>query len=617
VFKKNLKSIKIFPRTKKDKKNLFSLIGVLILLLVFFVFFNLYYAYQNRFYPRIFVDGINLGSLTKNEAQQLLNKKVGSLENEEIIFKREEKNIKTSLPKLGIKINQERTISSAYNIGRSTNALSNFWILTKSFFQDFESPFYFEIEENKLNNFITQNLESLERIPQDAQIIYKNNNFEVTPSKEGWGVDHSSVIIQIIEAISDSKKNTIEPLAEIEKRPKIIQERALEIRDKANDLLEKTTNFNAGNKYWSADRNTIANFLIFKEAPCTGFENNVVFSEDNEKENIISCAYHSKGVEFENIKENYCLGIAFNREKIKDYLEILAPGIEQEGVNANLGFQDGKMIIVNESQDQISLDIEKSIFLLAEGILNGNDPVELAVNREKALISQDNLEELGIETLIGQGNSDFSGSPKNRRHNIAVGASKFNGVLVKPNEIFSFLEILGPVNASTGYLPELVIKLDKTIPEYGGGMCQVSTTAFRGAVNSGFEIIERVNHAYPVQYYSPQGTDATVYIPSPDLKFLNNTPAHVLIQTKITGNILTFEFYGTNDERKVKTSGPTIYDRKPDGSMRAKWIQKVYRADGNLLFEKEFLSKYDSPSKYPHPGEEDEEEDKKKKKKKD
>jgi vancomycin resistance protein YoaR len=78
-------------------------------------------------------------------------------------------------------------------------------------------------------------------------------------------------------------------------------------------------------------------------------------------------------------------------------------------------------------------------------------------------------------------------------------------------------------------LPELVIKKEGTVPEFGGGLCQVSSTAFRAAMNGGLPITQRRNHAYAVQYYAPQGTDATIYPGVVDLKFINDTPGDILI----------------------------------------------------------------------------------------
>ncbi|MCK4525175.1 MAG: VanW family protein, partial [Candidatus Andersenbacteria bacterium] len=257
----------------------------------------------------------------------------------------------------------------------------------------------------------------------------------------------------------------------------------------------------------------------------------------------------------------------------------------------------------------IALQIEKSIGEINKVVFiekNYKDnsekeiEVQMIVKKVQPEITTESIDNMGITAILATGESNFYGSPKNRRHNIAVGAGKFNGILVGPEDEFSFNKALGGVGPKEGYLPELVIKKGETVPEYGGGLCQVSTTTFRAAVKTGLEITERRNHAYPVQYYNPQGTDATIYPPHPDLRFKNNTPAYILIQTRIEGNKLFFDFYGSNDKRKVELKGPYIYDKKPDGSMKAIWTQKVYDKNEKLLFEKKFYSVYKSPSLYPH-----------------
>lgn len=183
---------------------------------------------------------------------------------------------------------------------------------------------------------------------------------------------------------------------------------------------------------------------------------------------------------------------------------------------------------------------------------------------------------LGINELIGHGESNFAGSPKNRRHNISVGVEKLKGIIVGPGEEFSFNKNICPVEKTTGYLPELVIKADGTKPEYGGGLCQVSSTVFRAAMDAGLKIIQRKNHSYAVQYYAPQGTDATTYCGGVDFRFLNDTSGSILIWPHFKGdNGLVFDFYGTKDDRQITLEKAVQYDRKSDGSMKATWIRHV------------------------------------------
>ena len=294
-----------------------------------------------------------------------------------------------------------------------------------------------------------------------------------------------------------------------------------------------------------------------------------------------------------------------DEKKLNDFLNDLERKVNKDPENAKLKFDVDRISTFSAGSDGLRLDKEKS-FQILKKFLEQTEPsknIELAFEKIKPEISLDSIDNMGITSLIGEGRSNFKGSPKNRVFNIKVAIERFNGILIKPGEEFSFVKILGDVDGEHGYRPELVIKKDKTEPEFGGGICQVSTTAFRAAIYSGLEITARRNHAYPVAYYNPQGMDATVYVPRPDFRFINNTPGYILIQVKIEGTELIFDFYGKDDGRKINIIGPKITERKSDGSMKTTFTQQVYDKDGNILIEDIFNSSYDSPSKYPHPGE--------------
>ncbi len=289
---------------------------------------------------------------------------------------------------------------------------------------------------------------------------------------------------------------------------------------------------------------------------------------------------------------------------VRAYLEDLARKINRDPVDAKFAMEEGKVTTFVESQDGMTLNINRSVQTLSEALILPSIPAQISLEYDlkKPEINYSEVNDLGISSLIGEGTSNFKGSPTNRVHNIKVATQRFNGILIKPGEEFSFVSILGEVDGDHGYLPELVIKNNVTEPEFGGGICQVSTTAFRAAIYSGLKITARKNHAYPVSYYNPQGMDSTVYLPRPDLKFLNNTPGYILIQTKIVGTQLIFSFYGTDDQRKTTINGPTITERQPDGALKASFTQNVLDKDGKEIIKDIFNSAYASPYKYPHPG---------------
>ena len=253
--------------------------------------------------------------------------------------------------------------------------------------------------------------------------------------------------------------------------------------------------------------------------------------------------------------------VSIKDDLIKNYLvEFIAPNIDKKAIDALFEVKNNRVSKFQASRDGLKLDIEASIKNIKSELDKENNLIDLIVNKEIAKSNTSDVNDLGINEIVGTGHSNFAGSPANRRHNIRTGASSLSGMLIKPNEEFSLNNALGEINADTGYLPELVIKGNKTIPEYGGGLCQIGTTMFRTALAAGLPITQRRNHSYRVSYYEPAGTDATIYNPWPDFRFINDTPKHLLIQYRIEGNDLYFDLWGTKDGRLASTTDPIIYN---------------------------------------------------------
>ena len=256
----------------------------------------------------------------------------------------------------------------------------------------------------------------------------------------------------------------------------------------------------------------------------------------------------------------------------------LAPFIEKtnkEPVNALFNFQNGKVLVFQPSVEGKAVDIAKlkdDLNFQFEKILSEQQSrqiiIPITVKTIPPKITTDKVNHLGIKELIGTGTSLFQHSIQSRIFNITLAASRINGVLIAPNEIFSFDKALGNVSAFTGYQQAYVIQNGKTVLGDGGGVCQVSTTFFRALLHAGLPITERYAHAYRVGYYEedgPPGLDATVYIPSVDLKFKNDTDNYILIQTQIDPQLqqLSVFFYGTSDGRSVALTQPIISNRIP------------------------------------------------------
>ncbi len=275
-----------------------------------------------------------------------------------------------------------------------------------------------------------------------------------------------------------------------------------------------------------------------------------------------------------------------------------AAGIQLAATEINQLPKSAKMVVENDwvtefepGQDGQALDVWKTKKLL----LDETQTLDLPIYISYPAVTLPQVNNLGITELVARGESDFSGSTKSRIHNVDVGASRFRGLIIKQGEEFSFNKYLGEVDGEHGFLPELVIKRTGVVPEFGGGLCQVSSTAFRAAMNAGLDITARRNHSFAVHYYAPQGSDATIYPGVQDMKFVNDTPGNLLVWTTIDvpNRKLYFDYYGTKDARVVELDGPYQFDRKTNGAMKAVWTKRV-TMNGQTV-EQVFNSTYQPP----------------------
>jgi len=316
----------------------------------------------------------------------------------------------------------------------------------------------------------------------------------------------------------------------------------------------------------------------------------------------------------------------FQKDKINSYSQNIVKSLQQEPVDAIFKFENNQVLEFKPARNGIIVNPDK----LSEEIIASFRDIEKSTEKvEKLSLSYESVEpkiknsdvnNLGIKELLGSGTSTFKHSSTTRNINIAKGSSIVNRILVAPGDTFSFVKSLGEVTLEAGYKQAYIIRQGKTELDVGGGICQVSTTLFRAMLNSGLDIIERKNHAYRVSYYeedSKPGFDATVFIPSPDLKFLNDTNHYVLIQSIIDmeSRRLTYEIYGTSDGRKVSITnyrqwdstpappdvwiddptlpvGKTIQDEHAIRGLKTAFDWTVTSKDGNILHQKTFQSNF-------------------------
>ncbi|MDP4007896.1 MAG: VanW family protein [Candidatus Peregrinibacteria bacterium] len=334
------------------------------------------------------------------------------------------------------------------------------------------------------------------------------------------------------------------------------------------------------------------------------------------------------------LKTDWVLGL--NMQKIDDYIkENLASELEVPTENVTINMEmpenkddenwiyNAKITFDGSAQNGIVVDREALIGDMLRALNSDDKSVKIRLKEVKAeVFAPQELKDRGITELFSVGYSNFSGSSWKRVHNIKTGIDRFNGVIMPKDEVFSFNTRLGPVDGGAGYLEELVIKGDKTEPDFGGGLCQVSSTFFRAGLFGGLDIAERKAHSYAVSYYARpggHGLDCTIYPGVADCKILNDSPGDLLIQAYIDGNDAYFKFYGTQDGRTVGLDGPyysnqagappdkIIYDpnlpedyyeekEHPHNGFDAVWYRTVVNSLGEEI-KQTFISRYQARPK--------------------
>ena len=266
------------------------------------------------------------------------------------------------------------------------------------------------------------------------------------------------------------------------------------------------------------------------------------------------------------------LDVVVNGERLARAVEGLAQLVDTGTAEPRLRFEDGQVQIVEEGRPGWRLKQEEAAEQLA-GLLLSAAPttrtLTLPVEELEPRITEASLPGLGIAELVAEGKSSFGGSAAYRITNIIAGARRMDGVLIAPGEEFSFNRQLGEVDAANGFVEGYAIIGNRTQLEWGGGVCQVSTTVFRGAFWAGLPITERHAHAFYISWYDRfglgpygdgQGLDAAIYTGVSDLKFVNDTGSWLLMHAEVdeAAQVLTVRLYGTRLDREVRLDGPLV-----------------------------------------------------------
>jgi vancomycin resistance protein YoaR len=498
-------------------------------------------AYQIYFLDRthwgVQINGQDASRMTRAEVRQLVTKEANALLSRSVTLVSNEGSFTLTTAELGAGVNIEKTVDLAFSVGRQ----GAFWADLNAQKEAVKTPVnivpVITFDTGPANNILQNLTNALNRPAQNAKLTLHNDlSIEVTPAQTGQTVDIPASRDAIRRAILLRQQAPVKLV--LYTTPPKIQD-AETARAQLNALLNRPLVFTFEDRSWTLPPEALSGMLILQE------------TRDANGIGRIS--------------------VAFNQAALSTYFHNLALEINQRPIDAwlHLDTTSWSLIPIIESQTGYTLNVSAAIEMVTGLLQTPNlHQLELPVLIDPPAVDMNNTAQLGITHLIGSATSYFKGSSIGRMQNIQVAASKFHGLVIPPGATFSFNEYLGDVSVENGFVESLIIAGDRTAVGMGGGVCQVSTTAFKAAFFTGLEIVERWAHGYRVSWYetgSGPGLDATIYSPSVDLKFRNDTNSYILIQTEtdLNAGTLTFNFYGSPLNRTVVVSDPEESNRIP------------------------------------------------------
>jgi len=546
--------------------------------------YHLYFA--KKIIPGVTLANVQIGGLTYTQALEKVVQKESQTKKElnlwtQKALQSQGKSYQIKASDIELKYDWEAGVTRAFEVGRTGNLFIDTKDKIAGFFKPLKLNTKYSYNKDLLGSKVAE-IRSEVNIPSVSAKMTLNvdEKLEIVPEVYGKSLDENkmyNVIRNCFDNLDFEQK-----LLEVEDtNPQFTKGDLDKVLNEAQKLVAREVELKSGDK-------------IYKLGPVDLLKLIKFTSKDDKTE------VNLDKIELEKVVQNIALEL--NKLPLGQVVNIKDGRVQEFKI-----IQDGLEI----DKDKFASDFKKLFF-------SGNNKLGMEIPLKEVKTSKDGSE-YGIFSLLGTGISKFTGSAQPRITNLTLAAQRTNGVLVPPGKEYSFNQAVGEISGRTGYATAYIISQGRTVLGEGGGVCQTSTTLFRAILNAGLPITSRHPHAYRVDYYeieSPVGFDASVYQPSLDLKFKNDTPGYLLIQssTDLAANTLEFKIYGTPDGRKVEISKPKLYNvyappaplyqddpTLPKGIVRqvdfyamggtAEFTRKVTKGD-EVLFEDSFKSIY-------------------------
>jgi len=520
-------------------------------------------AYADRVYPNVSLQGVPVGGNTRPQAQQAVETAFAAFAQQPVTLRVGDRTWQPTLQELGVTLDVSRSVDQAVALGRDTDQLGALRQVLRGV-QPTNVPLQVVVNGTKLDTYLREVAAGVEVKPQEATIAFENGQVRTTPSQNGRMVLVGETASALVKGLEQLQPQEI-TLQTREVVPQITNERVAAVQHAVEMIVGAPLELVADNQTFTLDQQVLMEFLRVERV---------------ERDGVVT------------------LEPQLNNAQLEAFLRDITAQIGRAPQEPRLNWNNGQLEIMKEGTPGYGVDIERSIAMVSAAMLTNNRRVELPLGEVQPAVRADTLAELGITELIEEGKSYFTYSAQYRITNIKAGVELIDGVLVAPGGEFSFNDTIGvELDESRGFVQGEAIVDNKVVVEYGGGICQVSTTVYRAAFYAGLPITQRTSHSSRLGVYELDetvGMDAAIFTGTgPDLRFRNDTDHWILIDSVVDDveQSVAFRLYGTAiPGRTVERSKPIIEYR--DGGVQVVTVTRTIKQDGEVANTEAFVSNF-------------------------
>ncbi len=483
-----------------------------------------------RIYPNISVRGVPVGGLTLEQARQAVERAYSEFLYSPVEIHYGQQVWQPGPEELGVSLMLDEALAEAFALGREDTRVANLRRAAAVWQRGFDLPLRLEVDQTVMQRYLLAVAAAVETPPSDADIWLEGPRIVLRP--EGWGTQAlvDETLTDVTAAVQSLSREPI-TLRTRALEPRVRDSMIAPVADELKLLLGAPVTLVGDSQtcpdgcQWQLTPEQIAPWLNLRRLTAADGAPTYVVSLDP--------------------------------AGVRAALLPIAAAVRQEGTLPRVAWNGGDLRITTPGEPGRGLDVDQALAQVSAALYSEQRALGLPMTPLPPPVTESNLAALGIVEQVAVGESSFARSEQYRITNIRAGARRMDGVLIPPGATFSFNTQLGEVDAANGFVEGLAIIDNRTQKEWGGGLCQVSTTVFRAAFFGGLPIDERHEHAFRIGWYEelgePPGLDAAIFTPYNDMRFTNDSGGWLLMESYVDleGQRLTVALYGAPTGRQV------------------------------------------------------------------